>query len=158
MILRFFQRRAERKLEEERSQRREIEERQAGIERKLQNPEFGEIERVFGRPISRALRALYENQEEIRRSHVTRIVPGRPKEQWHIYICDYFPLDRQQAEGGWNPDGVHFAFAGDGSGSEWVVDPTKENAEIKYLEHESNELKPTGVRFCDFLGLAEEET
>ena len=50
---------------------------------------------------------------------------------------------------------MHYAFAGDGSGSEWVVDPTDDDAVVKFLEHETCELILTGVTIRDFLGLEE---
>jgi hypothetical protein len=151
MFKRFFQARADRRREEEEKRRQQFEQHLAA----LLSPRFEEIEKKFGRPISPALRALYENREEIVRSNVTKVVPGVPEDQW-ISIAAYYPLDAVQAEGGWQPDGVHFAFAGDGSGSEWVVVPTDDHAEIQYLEHETGELKPTGVRMCDFLRLRDD--
>jgi len=150
MFRRIRQWRETRSREQEESRRKAQEE----FEANLLSPQFDEIERAFGKPISQSLRSLYENQEEIRKAYVTKIVPGVPEDRW-IFISCYWPLDRAQAEGGWNPDGIHFAFAGDGSGSEWVVDPTEDAAEIKYLEHETCDLKPTGVKMCEFLSLEE---
>lgn len=64
---------------------------------KLENPQFQEIERFFGRPISLSLRSLYEDKTEIRKSYITKIVPGAPEDEW-IFISSYWPLDKEQTE------------------------------------------------------------
>ena len=36
----------------------------------------------------------------------------------------------------------------------WI--PTSDDAEIKFFEHETGDLKPTGVRMSEYLSLADE--
>ena len=102
----------------------------------------------------RPWRALYEDTGELRKSYAEKVIDGEREDHW-IFIACYWPLNRAHVDGQWLQDGKHYAFAGDGSGSEWVVDPTDDEAEIFFFEHETQELKPTGVRMTQFLSLPE---
>jgi hypothetical protein len=103
-----------------------------------------------------SLKALYEDETELRKSYVTKVLPGRSEDLW-LFISCYNPLNKSQIKGQWLQDGIHFAFAGDGSGSEYVVDPTDDHAEIKFLEHETGELKSTGVLMSEYLSLIDDQ-
>ncbi len=155
MLKKWLRARGERKQKEEDARR----ESAARLEAELLNPQFGVIEDVYGKPISKSLRALYENTGELRKSYIEKVINGKPADQW-IFISCYWPLNRAHVDGQWLQDGKHYAFAGDGSGSEWVVDPTDDEGEIWFFEHETQELKPTGVTMAQFQSLPEnaEET
>lgn len=155
MFKKWLKARAERKVAEEEARRQETER----FEAELLAPQFSVIAEVYGNPISNSLRALYEDIIELRKSYVEKKIDGKPQDQW-IFVSCYFPLNRKQAEGQRLQDKKHFAFAGDGSGSEWVVDPTDNHGQIFLFEHETEELKPTGVTMAQFKSLLEntEET
>jgi hypothetical protein len=150
MLKKWFQARAKRRQKADEARRQAAEQFKA----ELLHPQFGVIEEVYGKSISKTLRALYEDKSELLKSYAVKVIDGEPEDHW-IFISCYWPLNRAQVDGQWRQDGKHFAFAGDGSGSEWVVDPTDDEAEIFYFEHESAELKPTGVRMHQFMSLPE---
>jgi hypothetical protein len=150
MFRKWLQARSERKQKAEEARRNST----AQFEAELLNPQFGVIEEVYGKPISQSLRALYEDTCELRKSYVEKVISGKPVDQW-IFVSCYWPLNRAHVDRQWSHDGKHYAFAGDGSGSEWVVDPTDDEAEISLFEHEAQELKPTGVTMAQFRSLPE---
>jgi len=125
----------------------------------LVSPDFDVIEELYCKPISASLRELYKNKEELQKSCISKVIKDQPEDQW-IFICYYNPLNRKRIDEQWLKDGIHLAFAGDGSGSEYVVDPTDDQGVISFFDHESEVLKPTGVTIKQYLVLedAQEET
>jgi hypothetical protein len=152
MLRKWLKARADRKRQQELAH----EQARVAYEESLLSPDFGDIASVFGSPISFSLKALYEDETELRKSYVTKVLPGRSEDLW-LFISCYNPLNKSQIKGQWLQDGIHFAFAGDGSGSEYVVDPTDDHAEIKFLEHEAGELKSTGVLMSEYLSLIDDQ-
>jgi hypothetical protein len=157
MLGRIFKHLAERKQVAEAAKKAAEETRKQEQEQfyaELISPQYDVIQEVYGKPISPSLRALYANATEIRRSYVEKIIEGRPEDQW-IFISCYWPLNMKHVKEQLQQDGIHFAFAGDGSGGQWVVDPTDDHGIISYHEHETGELKSTGVPMVEFLLLKE---
>ncbi|MCE5326840.1 MAG: SMI1/KNR4 family protein [Planctomycetaceae bacterium] len=148
-----------RRLRESRKRRKEQveQERAAALEKFTQrqmNPQYDLIAEIYGKPISQSLRALYDNKVEILKENVEKIVPGQSEDRW-LCISWYDPMDREHIEEQWNPESRCYEFADDGSGSKYVVDPTDDNAQIYYFDHEGQEMKPTGATMVQFLSLEE---
>lgn len=120
------------------------------------SPQFETIKSIYGKPISNSLRALYENKIELQKSLINKVIEGKPFNEW-IHIDFYCPLDKKHIDGQWVQDGIHFAFAGDGSGSEYVVDPTDDQGIIFFFVHETGELIPTGVTMEQYSSLKDKE-
>lgn len=151
MFRKFFQALARRKQQAAIARQEKLE----AFLAELRSPEYGLIEEKFGRPISASLKALYEDKEELTRDCLTKIVPGQSEDKWFFVAC-YWPLKRSCLDGPWLQFGDLVPFAGDGAGNDYVVDPTDDDAEIKFFDHETGELKPTGVLMSAYLSLPEE--
>lgn len=112
------------------------------------------IQRHFGKPISVNLAQLYSNVKEILRHDIEKVVSGAQEDE-NIYVAWYEPLDELSLQYRWPSHPKLFQFADDGSGSKYAVDPTDEEGGIFYLEHESGDIRPSGVKISEFLGLEE---
>src|SRR5688572_13245190 len=109
--------------------------RQVEVERfrdRQASPRFELVAARYGAPISQPLRDLYLNTGEIQRDSVSKIIPGKPSDQW-LYFCWYVPLDAESLGQQVGPDPKLLEFADDGSGSRYAVNPTDPNAAILYL-------------------------
>ncbi len=120
---------------------------------RLLNPDFDLVVRHFGVPVSAALRALYSDPAAIQRDCVSK--KYGPREDDELFAAWYIPLDEQALAEQWHQDDGRFDFADDGSASRWCVDPTDDDAEIYFFQHEDQTLHPTGVKICDYLALPE---
>ena len=122
----------------------------------MKSPDFELIQRHFGTPISASLSLLYSDLEEVLRHDIEKVVPAA-REDESIYIAWYEPLDEQSLHHRWPSHLEFYQFADDGSGSRYAVDPTDEEGESYYLEHEFGDLRPTGAKIAEFLGLDERD-
>src|SRR4051812_38142369 len=107
MLKKWLQARTERKQKEEVTRRAAA----ARFEAELLNPQLGVIEEIYGKPISKSLRALYENTSELRKTYSEKVINGKPEDQWTFISC-YWPLNRAHVDGQCLQDGKYYAFAG----------------------------------------------
>jgi hypothetical protein len=132
----------------------EVQEDADNISRRLNVPDFKALESEFG-SVCQPLRSLYANTKEILREHATRIPRPDVKEDEYIYVCWYHPVDQKSIDDRWPANSNYFEFGNDGSGNTYVVNPTLEDPEILFYDHESNTHQTTGVRLSQYLGLPE---
>lgn len=124
------------------------------IKEELSNPDYTVIEKIFRKPASSSLKKLYQNQSIVQSEYLNKVNPYHKGEE--ISITIFNPLNEKVIKGQWCQTGKHFAFGNDGSGSEWVIDPTEEDPVIFYFEHESNELISTNLTLNEFIELPNE--
>lgn len=124
------------------------------LKRRLLKPDYDVIARRFGKPISSELRRLYSDRDEIVKDCVNK-QPVGSREDEGIFVCWYVPLDEEAISDQWHHDDGLFDFADDGTGSRYTVDPTDDNAEIHYFQHEDQTFRPTGVKLRELLSLPE---
>lgn len=119
--------------------------------RRLKSPDLEAVETHFGSPLPACVRELYSNQDELLRADfVVSPKPGAPRNQrW--YIAYYNPADAESVRDGGKTDERLFAFANDGSGNEYLIDPTQADPEVRFLDHETGELAPVCERFTEFM-------
>jgi hypothetical protein len=123
--------------------------------RRLANPEFDALEKEFG-TVCLPLRNLYKNLGEITRENVSRVPRRNASQDEYIFAAWYHPADQRSLNERWPDNRRYFEFANDGAGNTYIVDPTLEDPEIIFYDHETGEHKPTGMRLSDYLSLPEE--
>ena len=54
----------------------------------LLSPDFDLVQRVHGKPISKSLRALYEDKDELKKSCISKVIPDQRCDRW-IFVESY---------------------------------------------------------------------
>ncbi len=78
-----------------------------------------------------------------------------PVEDDTLFVAWYVPLDEQAFSEQWHHGDGRLDFADDGAANRLTVDPTDDNAEVFFFQHEDGTFHSTGVRMRDFLQLKE---
>ena len=115
------------------------------------NPDPEAFQRHFGHTLPQALRGLYEDAEERIRSDFTVSAPHATQEQGVWTIAYYNPLDmRSFQDCGEGQEGL-FAFADDGCGNAYLIDPSQADPEVRFHDHETGMMETVCPRFSEFL-------
>ena len=114
---------------------------------RLLNPDLAAVERHFGHPLPTSLRALYGNREDLLRGEFETAAGPEvsPEQRW--YVAFYQPADAASAADVWPGLESFFAFADDGAGNGYLVDPREEDPAVWFHDHETGER----TRVCDHL-------
>ena len=115
------------------------------------NPDPEAFKRHFGHPLSPALRGLYEDAEERIRSDFTVSAPHGSQEQAVWTIAYYNPLDTRSFQDCWKGHEALFAFADDGCGNAYLIDPSQADPEVRFHDHETGTMETVCPRFSEFL-------
>src|SRR6185312_13452224 len=93
------------------------------FEERLLNPDFGGLEKHFGRALPQGLKALYGNREEILKENVQVIGTDAEgnKRTWDIAF--FQPADLENVREAWPDTKEVFEFANDGCGNGFTIDP-----------------------------------
>lgn len=114
------------------------------FEHRLHHPDLEAIRTHFGHALPAALQALYEDTSELQRGDFDVIPPTGADPH---YICFYNPGDRENVEDSWPGCEQYYAFADDGSGNGYMVDPRLEDPPVLFHDHETGEID----EICDTL-------
>ena len=134
-----------------RPSRKAIQDYSRKFEERLANPDFPSLERHFGHPLPAALRALYLDPVERMRDQF-EVAPSAnaPRgERWPIAF--YQPADAESLRDMWPGTEERFAFADDGCGNGYLVDPRQGDPPVFFHDHETGELEPVCDRLSEFM-------
>jgi hypothetical protein len=121
---------------------------------RLQAPDFPAVEKELGRPLPACVQALYANPEELLRGdfEVAAGSDAEPDRRW--YVGFYRPADGESARASWAGLGKYFAFADDGCGNPYVIDPKDDDPAVLFFDHETGEFSPVCDHFSEFMSWA----
>ena len=119
--------------------------------KRLQSPDFATVERHFGHPLPECLLQLHSDKQELLQSDffVASTKDTVENECWEIAY--YQPLDGQSIRESWHRMGDYFAFASDGFGNDYLIDPKENDPAVLFYEHERGELTRVCDRFTEFM-------
>jgi hypothetical protein len=134
-----------------RPSKKKIEEHSRQFTERLQHPDFPAVEKHFGRALPKCVQALYADPEELLRGdlEVAPVPDAAPDHRW--YVAFYQPADGQSARDTWPGLEKYFAFADDGSGNGYLIDPRNEDPPVLFHDHETGELSRVCERFTEFM-------
>ena len=118
---------------------------------RLRRPDYTALQDHFGRPLPDALRSLYENKEEVVRQDFEMAPSLQADEDQRWYIAFYQPADAQAVRDAWPGCEECFAFANDGSGNDYLVDPRVPDPPVRFHDHETGEFTPVCDQVSEFL-------
>ena len=113
--------------------------------RRLQHPDFTTVANHFGGPLPACVRALYANREELMRNNFVVVAWAVVPEEERWFVSDYQPADGPSVQDAWPGLEKYFAFADDGTGNGYLIDPKEEDPAVLFHDHETGEL----LRVCD---------
>ena len=118
---------------------------------KLKNPDLKVFEEHFGHSLPVLIKQLYENKDEIVR-HDFEVAPrddSTEDDRW--YIAFYEPAVAESLKYIWSGCEKYFAFANDGFGNQYMIDPVFEDPPVMFHDHESGEFVPVCDKLSQFL-------
>lgn len=118
---------------------------------RLQRPDFPVVARHFGQPLPECVQALYADKQELLRSNfevaASKTVPV--EERW--FVSDYQPADGRSIQDAWPGMERYFAFADDGTGNGYLIDPKDKDPAVLFHDHETGELSRVCNHFTEFM-------
>jgi len=125
----------------------EMEEYSRRFRERLMNPDFEAVAKYFRHTLPQAIVELYQNQEELMRGDFKIALSKDSSEDEQWYIGFYMPADAEAVQLTWPGVEKFFAFANDGCGNDYIVDPTLDDPPVKFHDHETGEI----IHVCDTL-------
>src|SRR5690606_38729255 len=111
----------------------------------LDHPDFEAVENYFGHPLPATLKELYADKQLIRSEDILIGVPDPHDGGNECYVAFFEPAKLENAEAtGAVCDGM-FAFASNGAGDLYMIDPKEADPAVIYYLHESGERRAVGV-------------
>lgn len=134
-----------------RPSKRKLEEYSRQFTQRLQHADFSAVEKHFGRPLPTCVQALYANTDELLRGdfEVAATPDDAPEGRW--YIAFYQPADERAVRDAWPGMEKYFAFADDGCGNGYLIDPKEDDPPVLFHEHETGEMSRVCDHFTDFM-------
>lgn len=131
--------------------REELAEYSRQFTERLQNPDLPAVEEFFGNPLPPSVQLLYADREELSRHdfEVSAAPDADSARRW--YVAFYQPADRESARETWPGLEQYFAFANDGCGNEYLIDPREDNPPVLFHDHETGELSRVCDHFSEFM-------
>lgn len=118
---------------------------------RLQNPDIAALEKHFGYPFPSALRSLYGNQEELVRGDFDVAATADATGADWRFIAYYLPADEESVKYPWPGLEKYFAFADDGLGNGYLVNPTDDDPPVFYHDHEEGALEEICEHLSEFM-------
>lgn len=134
-----------------RPSREKIEEYSRQFIERLHHPDFSAVEKHFGRPLPSCVRNLYADRAELLREdfETAASLDASPEHRW--YVAFYQPADDQSAKDTWPGLEKYFAFADDGCGNGYLIDPREEDPAVHFHDHETGNMTRVCDRFSEFM-------
>lgn len=117
----------------------------------LDHPDFEALEDYFGHPLPAVLKELYADKQLIRRDDILIRVPDPLDGGNECYVAFFEPANLENAG---TTDSIckgMFAFASNGAGDLYLIDPREADPEVIYYLHESGERRAMGVTLSQFI-------
>lgn len=131
--------------------REQIEEHGRRFRERLRNPDFLSLEEHFGCRAPEALRRLHQDKDEVLRGDFLVVPPGAKEESEFHYVCYFCPVDADSIKDVLPGLEKYFAFADDGGGNGYLIDPTLDDPPVLYHDHESGEIEKVCDSLSEFL-------
>ena len=116
---------------------------------RLLNPDFESLRQHFDHPIPQSLISLYENHDLIVQGGFSVIPRSGADDDEMWYIASFEPMDAESQEYTFFDSLKYLAFAGDGCGNAYVVDPRDDDPAVLFHDHEDDDFS----QVCDRLSL-----
>ena len=139
---RIFRRRSSKKEREEYSKR---------FEERLLKPDFAALETHFGCAMPNELKELYANNEEIQRGDFEVVTKNSTGVEDTWTVAFYEPADLESLRDAWPDCKELFAFANDGCGNDYLIDPRKPATEVLFHDHETGEFSKVTSSLAEFM-------
>ena len=129
----------------------ELDEYSKRFTERLLAPQFAELENHFGCAIPEEIKCLYEDKAEIQKGdfEVTMAASDGSQQTWTVAF--YEPADLESVRDGWQECDHLFAFANDGCGNEYVINPKETNTRVSFYDHETGEFTVVASSLSEFL-------
>ena len=118
---------------------------------RLHRPDFRALETHYGATVPLALRELYSSKAELARVgfEVASRIDADDEDRW--FIANYQPADAEALKPFWRGTERYFAFASDGAGNEYLIDPRLPDPPVQFHDHETGDLDPVCGSLTEFL-------
>ena len=116
-------------------------------------PDFALFQRRFGCEPPQALRTLLADPLLFTNTHdeFDVVLPG-PEGDTRWFVAWVEPVDAEHLNGvSWPGTEDYYAFANDGSGDKYLIDPHADDPEVLYYEHETKQTRPVGATLSQFI-------
>ncbi len=128
------------------------------LDQRLLNPDFAALEQHYDHALPAALVAIYKDDQEVIRGDFYVAPSADPSEEHRWYVAFYMPADLSSVKDAWPGTERFFAFADDGCGNGYLIDPTLDDPEVLFHDHETGELTPVASRLSEFMKWPRVET
>jgi hypothetical protein len=118
---------------------------------RLLKPDFAALEAHFDCAMPKELKDLYADKKEILRGgfEVLTDKSGAPEHSWPVAF--YLPADLESLRDVWPDCKELFAFADDGCGNGYLIDPRKPDLEVLFHDHEDSQITRVGLNLAGFI-------
>lgn len=129
----------------------QIRDAQNQLAKRLKCPEFEALERHYCCEFPECVKQLYSDMPELLQEEFEVADPDHRLREETLYVAFYQPADLQTVEEMWPGNSNYFAFANDGCGDEYLIDPNESDPAVLLHNHETGEKRIVAQRFTDFM-------
>jgi len=122
---------------------------------RLLNPDFAALEAHFGCPMPKELKELYAKKEEIQRGDFEVLTRNSDGVAVTWTVAFYEPADLESLRDAWPDCKEFFAFANDGCGNDYLIDPQKLELEVLFYDHDGGEFTNLGLSLAEFVAVSQ---
>lgn len=119
--------------------------------KRLANPDFGVLEQHFGCGLPLPLKQLYANSDELSRGDFEVVPPDGRNSTDPTYVAFYNPADAESLKYTFHDGDIYFAFADDGCGNAYIIDPRETDPPVLFHDHETGEIEPVAPSLSQFM-------
>ena len=122
--------------------------------KRQRNPDFEAFRRHYGCEPASAVKRLFDDPELFQndRDMFEIAVPSEAGQEKRWFVAWIEALDDEHLKGScWPGTEGYYAFANNGAGDRYLIDPKQEDPEVIYYEHETRKKKPVGVTLSQFV-------
>jgi hypothetical protein len=127
-----------------RARRMKEEQQAAEFEHRLLHPDYAAFRSHYGCEAPLPLRRLYEDRGSVLDSNFNLLLPSSRS---RYSVAWFEPMEDKE----WPDMEGFYAFANDGCGNQYLVDPQEADPEVVFLDHETGKRESLGVRLSQFL-------
>jgi hypothetical protein len=118
---------------------------------RLQHPDFAAVEQELGKPLPAILKAFYSRPEELLRANFALAASAQVPVENRWFVADYQPLDAEAIRDRWPGLERYVAFADDGAGNGYLIEPGSDDPPVLFHDHETGEIIRVCERLSEFL-------
>lgn len=134
-----------------RPSKQQIDKAHTRFNERLRNPDLPAVEKHFGHPLPECLRSFYEDRQELLRGDFETAAIPNPAADDRWYVSFYQPADAESVESAWPGTEKYFAFANDGGGNDYLIDPKEQDPAVLFHDHETGDIQLVCEHFTEFM-------